>query len=302
MSDDNSVGPFPIGFGFPYYGTVYTEFYVGSNGLIGFGPTTDLSSLSNVAMPASGTPNNIIAWCWDDLNINDVDNPGGKVVYQVVGGALVISYLAYPEYESATNPGDVITAQVILSPDGSVKIQYQTIAAGFDILGCTVGMENAAGTAGLTVTYNANYLHNSLAIYMGPPEPTWMEISTAGGSIAPHSNSTFWVYLDALDMLDSTCTGSIGISCNDPSFPTCGIPVTLRVGQVYTIGDANGDETVNISDAVYIINYVFSGGPAPEPIEAADVDCSGSCNISDAVYLILVHFRRRTGALRRLVC
>lgn len=290
LSDDNFVGPFPIGFGFPHYGTVYTEFYVGSNGLIGFGPTTDLSSLSNVAMPASGTPNNVIAWCWDDLNINDIDSPGGRVVYQVVGGALVISYLAYPEYESATNPGDVITAQVILSPDGSVKIQYLTIAAGFDILGCTVGMENATGTVGLTATYNANYLHNNLAIYMGPPEPTWMEISTAGGSIAPHSSSSFWVYLDALDMLDSTCTGSIGISCNDPSFPMCGIPVTLRVGQVFTIGDANGDETVNISDAVYIINYVFSGGPAPDPIEAADVDCSGSCNISDAVYLILYIF------------
>ncbi|MBK7092503.1 MAG: hypothetical protein IPH59_12415 [bacterium] len=286
LSDDNYVGPFPIGFTFPYYGLTYTEFYLGSNGIIGFGTTTELSSLSNVALPAAGVPNNIIAWCWDDLNINDVDSPGGKAVYQVVNGALVISFIAYPEYQSDTNPGEVITAQVILSPDGSVKIQYQTIATGFDILGCTVGMENITGTAGLNVVYNANYLHNGLAIYMGPPEPTWMEVSSAGGSVAPHSSSSFWVYFDALDMLDTTCGGAVGISSNDPSFPLCGIPVTLRVGQVYMIGDANNDQTVNISDAVYIINYVFSGGPAPDPIQAADVDCSTACNISDAVYLI----------------
>jgi len=30
-------------------------------------------------------------------------------------------------------------------------------------------------------------------------------------------------------------------------------------------GDANGDENVNVSDAVYIINYVFVGGPPPVP-------------------------------------
>jgi hypothetical protein len=29
------------------------------------------------------------------------------------------------------------------------------------------------------------------------------------------------------------------------------------------VGDANCDSTVNISDAVYLIAYIFSGGPAP---------------------------------------
>jgi len=31
----------------------------------------------------------------------------------------------------------------------------------------------------------------------------------------------------------------------------------------YACGDANGDEFVDVSDAVYIINYVFTGGSAP---------------------------------------
>jgi len=51
-------------------------------------------------------------------------------------------------------------------------------------------------------------------------------------------------------------------------------------------GDASGDGKVNVSDAVYIINYVFVGGPAPVHFGVGDVDDSASVNVSDAVYLI----------------
>ncbi len=59
---------------------------------------------------------------------------------------------------------------------------------------------------------------------------------------------------------------------------------------VFACGDANGSGTVNISDAVYLIAYIFSGGPAPSPLLAGDANCSGSVNISDAVYLIAYIF------------
>jgi len=52
-------------------------------------------------------------------------------------------------------------------------------------------------------------------------------------------------------------------------------------------GDANGDAKVNVSDAVYIINYVFVGGGAPLPVLACgDANTDGKVNVSDAVYLI----------------
>ncbi|MEZ5359893.1 MAG: lectin like domain-containing protein [Candidatus Zixiibacteriota bacterium] len=56
-------------------------------------------------------------------------------------------------------------------------------------------------------------------------------------------------------------------------------------------GDANSDGSVNIGDAVYIINYIFKGGPAPNPITNGDSNCDGSCNIGDAVYLVNFIFR-----------
>lgn len=59
----------------------------------------------------------------------------------------------------------------------------------------------------------------------------------------------------------------------------------------YVLGDANGDESINVGDAVYIINYVFKGGPAPDPVEAGDANCDGNCNVGDAVYLINYVFK-----------
>ncbi|MEE9443583.1 MAG: hypothetical protein V3V99_13040 [candidate division Zixibacteria bacterium] len=53
-------------------------------------------------------------------------------------------------------------------------------------------------------------------------------------------------------------------------------------------GEANGDGSINVGDAVYIINFVFRGGPAPIPYEtcSGDANCDCECNIGDAVYII----------------
>jgi hypothetical protein len=51
-------------------------------------------------------------------------------------------------------------------------------------------------------------------------------------------------------------------------------------------GDANGDGDPNVGDAVFMIAYVFKGGPGPDPVCAGDANGDGDPNIGDAVYLI----------------
>jgi len=62
-------------------------------------------------------------------------------------------------------------------------------------------------------------------------------------------------------------------------------------GYHYRNGDANRDEIVNIGDAVFIINYVFKGGPESYPVYASDANCDQSVNIGDTVYLINFIFK-----------
>ena len=50
--------------------------------------------------------------------------------------------------------------------------------------------------------------------------------------------------------------------------------------------DANGDQHVNISDAVFTLDYLFAGGRDPACPDAADANDSGSVEISDAVAIL----------------
>ena len=62
-------------------------------------------------------------------------------------------------------------------------------------------------------------------------------------------------------------------------------PVQL-CGQSFICGDTDANGMVNIADVVYVITYIFGGGPSPDPLLAGDVDCDGTVNIADVVFLI----------------
>ncbi len=61
---------------------------------------------------------------------------------------------------------------------------------------------------------------------------------------------------------------------------------TISSKEAKICGDGNKDGSVNVSDAVWIINYVFLGGEPPEPLCIGDANADGSVNISDAVWII----------------
>ncbi|MDH3890132.1 MAG: thrombospondin type 3 repeat-containing protein [candidate division Zixibacteria bacterium] len=53
-------------------------------------------------------------------------------------------------------------------------------------------------------------------------------------------------------------------------------------------GNINGDmgDIVDIADLVYLVDYMFNGGPPPPVMEEADVDGSTVLDIADLVYLV----------------
>jgi C1A family cysteine protease len=56
-------------------------------------------------------------------------------------------------------------------------------------------------------------------------------------------------------------------------------------------GDANRDGAINVADVVYLINYLFAGGPAPDPLWVGDCNCDETVSIADIVFLINYLFR-----------
>jgi len=66
---------------------------------------------------------------------------------------------------------------------------------------------------------------------------------------------------------------------------------TLAVPYFDLRGDVNLDQKISVSDVVFLINYLFKGGPAPSPSFLGDVDCSEEIEVSDVIYLINYLFK-----------
>jgi len=68
---------------------------------------------------------------------------------------------------------------------------------------------------------------------------------------------------------------------------------SLRTCSFRTIpqGDANGDGSINIGDAIFVINYIFNNGPAPSPVDAGDANCDGNPNVGDAILIVNYVFK-----------
>lgn len=54
----------------------------------------------------------------------------------------------------------------------------------------------------------------------------------------------------------------------------------------YQSGDANGDGFLDMADIIYLVNYLYKGCLAPNPLEAGDANCDGVVELGDVVYLI----------------
>ncbi|MFH1893377.1 MAG: dockerin type I repeat-containing protein [Candidatus Zixiibacteriota bacterium] len=51
-------------------------------------------------------------------------------------------------------------------------------------------------------------------------------------------------------------------------------------------GDADGSGAIDIDDVVYLIDYIFQGGPAPQVFETGDFNGDSVIDIDDAIALL----------------
>jgi hypothetical protein len=293
LEDDDYTDPIPIGFGFPFYDNVYSELYICANGLLSFGEGWIYTT--NTELPYNGTlsPNNIIAMWWDDLN----PEAGGNVYYEYdsANDRFIVSFVDVPNYLSHAGTGS-LTFQAILYPSGRVELQYGVMDPGDDVdglAGATVGIENIDGTDGLTIVYNAEYMHNQLAISI--VSSAWLSVGHMTGSIDPYSSGSVDVIFKAGELDLGLYTGQVGVSCNDPLNPSRIVPVSLTVAdESFICGDVDKSGAVDIDDIVFLVEYIFAYGPPPDPLVSGDVHRTECPNvvvdIDDVTHLVAYVF------------
>lgn len=155
ISSNFAMANVPIGFNFTFFGNVYANVNVSSWGYLMFGSSN--SQYQNRDIPSTIVPNNYIAPFWDLLH------PATGIVYGTTTGTapnrkFIVQFedLDFWYFTDANLNFEVILSEA----DGSITFQYLDMVSIQSTLGsgsgATIGIENAAGTAGVKWSYNQN--------------------------------------------------------------------------------------------------------------------------------------------------
>ncbi|MCZ6877105.1 MAG: matrixin family metalloprotease [Acidobacteria bacterium] len=120
LTDDDEVTfQFPVGFSFPFFGSVYTEVVVNSDGNLTFGAGDSASTPRDESRFLSGPPR--IAPLFTDLNPEEA----GEVTALVETGRITFTWESVPEFSAAGGrPGNQFS--VSLFATGDILFTYQT--------------------------------------------------------------------------------------------------------------------------------------------------------------------------------
>jgi large repetitive protein len=150
IGDDNYVGPFPIGFPFHYYWYDVTQYWIGSNGYIEFGPPFNSASPFPNSIPLATPPNNFLGVYMADF---DMTIAGATCHRWNNADSCIIQWTNVPYW--GTTPIGSHTFEIILSRlDSNITYEYGLQTGISRNVSFLVGIENYSGMMGLAHSVN----------------------------------------------------------------------------------------------------------------------------------------------------
>ncbi len=220
-SDDQNLGPYAIGFDFPFYGQIRNNLRVAANGWISFtSSATGETSWRNKYLPDATAPENMIAAWWDDLSPQRV---GSSVhLYTNNTDSLIVTFTSVPSYAD----NGLYTFQFILLASGKIIFQYNDMGE-FRLNSSSIGLQNSDRTKGSTVVYNQLYIHDNMAIAYCPH--SMVQLIPSSGTVPAQSTLPVTARLKSCCLPSGVSSGMLAISSNDPVTPILEVTVTLDV-------------------------------------------------------------------------
>jgi hypothetical protein len=254
LGDDQVSADLDIGFDFVFFGDTHSTFRISSNGFITFANSTANGCCSGQNIPATGTPNDLIALVWDDLWGS---NGGGTIEYYTIGSApfrtLIVNFTDVSYCCTATQS---VSVQAKLFETTNC-IEIHTI----DVINAnpaTQGIENQNGTEAYT--------------YPGRNSSSWSSQGTFISFCSPVGGLSYEWNNGITDTLNTSLTiGSNTVTITDANGcqafdeivinpPISTLNLDPDVSDISCFGFNNGQIITNETGGVAPVSYTWSSG------------------------------------------
>lgn len=273
MWDDTYIGDYDIGFDFCFFGEVYDEYYICSNGWISFetpGPTWAGNWTPDGPIPdnAANVPKAAIMPAWTDWHTGLCTN---CIHRELIGTApfrkLVITYEDVPLYLCT---GDQGTFQIILYESTNIIEHHLTevmVCPTWDLGIATQGIHNESGTEAYTVPgRNAEaWDANNEGWRFKPNQITWYELPSGtvigyGDSLIVNPDVTTSYYAEVTFCDGTTAADTVTVSISSP------FDVIYLAHEITCYGDTDAWIDLTVTGNTNPVTFLWNTGSTSDNI------------------------------------
>lgn len=223
----------------------------------------------------------------------DTANPGGVFEYILEyydpdcdGTELSVTFLEYPDW--CTLYGDTVRGAADCGmPDDMIRV---TVSDGSlsTIRGINVVLNDwnqppafLDTTSEFAVRQEAYFKYE---IQYGDIDDSMLAVETVQLPV--------WLNFDADSVYGTAPSETMADTLRISVADYCHADTLNLILRVYLCGDVNSSGGVDIDDIIFLMNFIFSGGPTPVPAESGNANCLGYADIDDIVYLVDYVFKQ----------
>jgi hypothetical protein len=231
-NNDDSVGPFELGFDFSFYGESFSQFWINANGMISFNEISDGFWNNSVGIPDDEAANYAIYPWWDDLMPNGA-NYSQYIRYLTNNSdSLVVTWNNTDHYNGA-NYGGPFSFQIVCEANGKITLNYGDMAdSDQDSDSGTIGIRGSASETLVIQHMDQSVSQRTVKIRL----PYWTKLSQLSGIVAPGTTDRipleFSNLINGILMPEGIYTANLHLQTNDADNLTFVVPITMQVTNV----------------------------------------------------------------------
>ncbi|HOJ37602.1 MAG TPA: hypothetical protein PLI27_00485 [Ignavibacteriales bacterium] len=229
---------------FEFYGKKFKKAYLSANGFLTFDTITSIANRQNTTIPNSNSPNNLIAFFWDNLKL--INKSITKIYY-------IDKYILIEGKDWAlsidTSDNQLLSFKLLLNfYQNSITCAYDKVPQNTSSI--TIGIENSDGSDGIHVVYNnSSFKLNDAEIYKWIKYPKFINFSNSKFAIQNGNKQNIILTPNNEFIYPGYFNGKLLIHSNDIPKPVDTIIVN------YTVNFPTSIEQNNLKNYILYQNY-----------------------------------------------